>query len=266
MDPVRDETPSTSARVPRGTLADHHPDAAPASSEARPAESSAMADADSLRPMPSIESSEAVKRIARLVLARKMSNESLRVLFTAPQRHSNNNSAALNLARHLSDRGEPVVLIDASTKAPRIAPQARVDYGPGFTELLTGENTFMDVLQRDPRSRLHIIAGGAQNIDVTAIMGSDRMEQVLDALEGTYSFIIIDAPPTMLGGDAVTLASKCDLAVVVPDTLPGGHRMTIRTRDVLSDHGRQPVEVLIADASIADLVSGEGAGNLGAAM
>ncbi len=205
-----------------------------------------------LHSMPGVDTREAVKRISRLVSSMKQTGEGLRVFVSSPQRQSMRNHAAINLARQLSNEGARVVLIDSNIRASRIAQQAGLHFNPGFAELLNGNGNFAQVLQRDPKSRLHIITTGSEDIDLLEDLSSDRLEQLLDALEGTYTYVILDGPPAMLAPEAVALAAKSDVAVLVPDTLPGGQRMTLRAREVLNDHGRQPVEVLIADPAIAE--------------
>ncbi|MBZ0218491.1 MAG: hypothetical protein K8F25_18185, partial [Fimbriimonadaceae bacterium] len=206
----------------------------------------------SLHTMPDMDKREAVLRVARLVSTNKMDGEGLRVYVCSPQRQSMNNFAALNIARQLSDDGERVVLVDINSRTPRIAYQMGIDYNPGFSDLLVENSSFLDVLQRDPLSRLHAITAGSEGIDLYGSEHAGRLDQLLDALENTYTYVILDGPPVMLTTESGLFASMSDVAVLVPDTLPGGQRMTLRARDTLTDHGRHPVEVLIANSAIAD--------------
>lgn len=214
-------------------------------------------DTESLHTMPGLDKAEAVLRVSRLICSKKMDGEGLRVFVCSPQRQSMNNYAALNIARKISDEGERVVLVDMNMRTPRIANQVGMNFNPGFSDLLVGTNTFQNVIQRDPASRLHVISAGSGSADLFDQSNAERLEHLLDALESTYTYVILDGPPVMLAAESAMFSGMSDVAVLVSDPLPGGQRMTLRAKDTLTDHGRNPVEVLIADSAIADNVYDE---------
>lgn len=187
---------------------------------------------------------QVLRDLAEKVLALKSDEGCLRVLVSSPQRLARDNFAAVNLARLLHISGHQTILIDGNLRAPRLAAQLGLGDGVGFSDLLAGHTSFADVIQRDPASRIHVITSGQVKADTGALMSKERVERLLDALEGNYGFIVIDLPPVMLSPEPRVLAAHADLAVLVEDNLPGAQRLASRASDMLRDQARIPIDVL----------------------
>lgn len=206
---------------------------------------------------------EPVRNLARSLIERAGEEGSKRVLMTTPQRQTRDNFAAVNLARLLTAMDVPTVLVDANLRTPHLAGQLGISDVPGLAELLSGANSFADVIRRDPGSRLHLICAGTQQFDPMPMMGPDRIERVLDALAGSYRFILVDSPPVMLSPETRALTNHVDIAVLVGDTLPGAQRLIERARDMISDKEHGPIEVMVGTPEVAHPVRvGPGDGEL----
>ena len=193
----------------------------------------------------------AMRELADRVVALKSDDACLRLLVTSPQRLARDNFAATNLARLLTVSGHQTILIDGNLHMPRLTAQLNLGGGPGFSDLLAGRSSFAEVIHRDPNSRLHVIGAGSLKADAVSLMSEERVEQLLDALEGNYGFIVIDLPPVMLSPEPRTLARHADLAVVVEDTLPGAQRLAARAGERLRDQNRVPIDIICAAPEIA---------------
>lgn len=192
-----------------------------------------------------------LKQAIAEIYAHGNSGESLRTFICSPQRQTQENYSALNVAREIARDGHSVVVVDGNMRVSRLAKQTGLIEVPGFSDLLRATSDFVDVLQRDALSRAHIITAGAHMTDPARMIDPERLEQVLDALEGTYDHIVLDGPPAMLASEAQLLAQACDCALIVEDTLPGGQKLVARTKDILTDYGRQPVQIIHASADVS---------------
>jgi hypothetical protein len=90
--------------------------------------------------------------------------------------------------------------------------------GPDLCDLLNGTASFAEVIRRDPASRLHFLrVGGDDELNL------HEFAHALDALAGTYDFLIMIAPPLDQNSIAEILAAKTDYAVLAtPTGLQGG--------------------------------------------
>ena len=121
-------------------------------------------------------------------------------------------------ARNLTQEGRPII-IDIDIHGNQLAALQRSDTGPapkqperqvGLTDLLTGNASFAEVIQRDAISRLHFINfGAADDFD------SADLDLVLEALAETYDFILLAAPALGASDLAKSLAAHADLVVLV---------------------------------------------------
>lgn len=122
-------------------------------------------------------------------------------------------ATALTLARKMS-RSVKVVLVDLSHGALSVQSASIDPYAPGLTELIRGEASFGQIVTRDGRSGLHLVAGGHEGAD-RALLQSPRVSMMLDALFRVYDHVVIaggnatDLPAGLLTSDA--------RAIVVPD-------------------------------------------------
>ena len=194
---------------------------------------------------------EALHELARKLIERASGEGGARLLITAPQRQTKDNFAALNLARLLTAMDVSTVLLDGNMRTPHIARQLGISDAPGLSELLSGSTSFAEVIRRDPGSRLHVISAGMAQFDPAPLIEAERIERVLDALEGSYKFILIDSPPVMLSPETRVLANHVDTAVLVGDSLPGGKRLSERARDMLCDKDGTMIDVVVTGPEVA---------------
>lgn len=207
-------------------------------------------------PVQADEFPPAVRAIADQIVARKGEGGRIRVLVTSPQRLTRDNMAALNLARLISGLGLRAILIDANMRTPRLAEQTGLAGAPGFGEMLAGKVSFAEVIRRDTRSSLHVICAGEARFDPLPLMQHERVERVLDALEGSYSVVVIDAPPVMLSPETRALGGQIDTAVLVGDDLPGAQRLVEKARQLIAAQNQFPVDVIVTGPEAARPLDG----------
>jgi len=135
--------------------------------------------------------------------AARLSAPSVKVLMACGGSSPEAVSTVLALARALAQRGRAVLV---ATDASETAYEDLVPHGAerpkGLRDLLTGAADFGEVIQREPGSRLHVIAPGvddeAPRFDVSVIV---------EALARTYDFVVFATSAAM---NALTLAPLFD--------------------------------------------------------
>jgi capsular exopolysaccharide synthesis family protein len=106
--------------------------------------------------------------------------------------------------------GKRVIIVDADLRRPQQHKIFKVEKKPGLTDLLLGSATIADVLKETPLSPIRIIPAGSTPPNPAELLGSDRMQQVINALQELADIVLYDAPPTLAVADATLLASKVD--------------------------------------------------------
>lgn len=86
----------------------------------------------------------------------------------------------------------------------------------GLGELIRGEASFMQVIERDPGSRLHLVSGGY--LDPGVLAGTpEHLTPVLVALEQTYDLVLLACPALGESALGLSIAPSVDVVVLIDD-------------------------------------------------
>lgn len=124
-------------------------------------------------------------------------------------------SVSTNLAVVFSRAGHRVALIDADLRRPQVAGYFGIESKVGLTEVLTRQVKLADALHVFDDGRLAVLASGAIAKNPSELLGSDRLEAVLDELGKSYDIIIVDTPPVLPVTDALVVAPVVDGVILV---------------------------------------------------
>ncbi len=174
----------------------------------------------------------------------------------------------VNCVRPREDgRGARLMVLDAGTRADaaRIlggelaedAPTLLIDltlgersHMAGMSELLAGDATFADIIDRDPQSRLHVISAGRAGREAV-ISATDLLDLALDALTDAYHHVLIEVSTRDIHRFHGALMPVVDGALVLADQLSNGH--AVETAYRLSEGNDLPVTISVfQDVSLQD--------------
>ena len=114
-----------------------------------------------------------------------------RTLITGESLSIEPGAEAVALAKSLADTGSTVVLVDWSPSGKGLGALAGVANKRGLTELLLGEISFDEAVNRLPSSTVHYIGCGAPLEEAAGDLDPDQLNLVLDALDEAYDHIIV---------------------------------------------------------------------------
>lgn len=100
--------------------------------------------------------------------------------------------AALSLARALS-RESRVILLDLAPRNANLAAISSDPQAPGIADAIKGTCTFGDIITRDKLSRLQLVAAGASEGNLAAVLSLPEFTAAAEALARSYEFFIVDA-------------------------------------------------------------------------
>ena len=130
---------------------------------------------------------------------------------------------AISLARHNASR---VLLIDGDMRRASLYKLLGCSNTPGLTEYLSGKASVTEIMQRAKPSTaefpippgldlLTFIPGGKEPDKAADLSGNHHFEQLLNAVEPLFDWIIIDSSPVNLVADGINLARTCDGVLLV---------------------------------------------------
>jgi len=134
---------------------------------------------------------------------------------TSSMRGEGKSTTAVNLSYVLAEKGSKVLLIDGDLRIPSVAKKMDIDSTPGLADLLRGKNTQTLEFQSYLLDNWYILPSGDIPPNPSELLGSRRMERLLNQLKERFDYIIIDLPPVNLVSDAISISSLISGMIVV---------------------------------------------------
>lgn len=124
-------------------------------------------------------------------------------------------TTAINLAIALADSGKRVALVDTDLRKPKVAEYLGIEGGTGVTDVLIGRARLADVLLPWGNRSLFVLPSGRIPPNPSELLGSERMQKLLDALTKEFDVVLCDAPPLLPVTDAAVLSRSTAGAIMV---------------------------------------------------
>ncbi|WP_306239508.1 polysaccharide biosynthesis tyrosine autokinase [Ornithinimicrobium cryptoxanthini] len=141
-------------------------------------------------------------------------------------------TTTLSLARVLAEGGSSVCVVDADLRRPRLMEAVGLEGAIGLTNLLIGDLTLREVTQTW-MGRVTMIGSGPIPPNPSELLGSPRMRELLETLQGEYDYVLIDTPPLLPVTDAAVLTA-----------LAGGTILVVGVTIIKTEHLHSSLEIL----------------------
>jgi capsular exopolysaccharide synthesis family protein len=138
------------------------------------------------------------------------------ILITSPNPTDGKTTVAINLAAIMVQAGSRVLLVDADLRRPRIHRFLDMPNKIGLCQVFTGQVHFDDALYSADKAleNLQVMRSGGQPPNPSELLGSSRMDDILNLAKDTADIVLIDSPPFVVS-DAAVLATKVDGVLLV---------------------------------------------------
>jgi len=141
------------------------------------------------------------------------------LLVTSANPGEGKSTTVANLALVMAQTGKRVIAVDSDLRRPALHRFFGVENGTGLTTLLlSGEPELDGCLKPTAFDNLWILPSGPQPPNPSELLGSRRLESVLQTLKQSADIIIMDSPPALAVADASILASRVDGTLLVVDS------------------------------------------------
>ena len=126
---------------------------------------------------------------------------------TSSMRGEGKSTTAVNLSYVLAENGKRVLLLDGDLRIPSVAKKMGVKSSPGLTDLLVDyDHQTMENFRSELLENWYIVPSGKLPPNPPELLGSHKMEKLLDTLRGQFDYIIIDLPPVNIVSDALAIS------------------------------------------------------------
>lgn len=145
-------------------------------------------------------------------------------------------TVASNLALGCAGSGERVLIIDANFRRPGMQRVFKLPEGNGLADVLAGTVPLDEAVSATPVEGLSVLcAGTAAGRAVPERLAGEAMNRVLLEASAKFDRIFIDVPPAIVAGDGMSVANRCDAAIIVVRAYAEKRGLLARVRNQLGD-------------------------------
>lgn len=160
-------------------------------------------------------------------------NELNTILVTSSGPEEGKSITVANLAVVYAQQGKRVLLIDADLRKPTVHYTFRLNNIRGLSNILVGETKLGDTVVRSDVEHLDILTCGPIPPNPSELLGSRRMEIMIEHAKGIYDVILFDTPPILAVTDAQILASFVDGTLLVIRSDQTEYEAAIKAKEAL---------------------------------
>ncbi len=159
--------------------------------------------------------SEAFRGIRTSLLFSSPDNPLRSLIITSPHSGEGKSVIACNLAAVIAHSGARVLLIDADMRKPRLNRIFEQTNTFGLSHALTDSANFLDFIQRTHINNLSILFCGPIPPRPSELVGSKKMQVLIEKLKEHFDYIIFDSAPFTAVTDPVVLSTHVDGVIFV---------------------------------------------------
>jgi succinoglycan biosynthesis transport protein ExoP len=155
------------------------------------------------------------------------------IMITSALEKEGKSTTVANLAVAAARTGRRVALVDLDLRRPYLDRFFKLDGRPGLTNVVLGYATLEDATARvaipeGERAKggegnghspvgglLDVLPAGPLPPNIGEFVGTGEVSRILTELRQRYDLVLIDTPPILHVGDALTLASKVDALILI---------------------------------------------------
>jgi protein-tyrosine kinase len=163
--------------------------------------------------------SEAYRTLRTNIQFSSVDNPIRSLLVTSSSPGEGKSTTTANLAVVLAQTGQRVIVVDTDLRRPVLHKVFGIPNNIGLTTaLLAGESLSQeDYLQPTEIDTLSVLTSGPIPPNPSELLGSHRMQHLIEVLAQAADIVIFDSPPVLAVTDAVVLGRQVDGVLVVAD-------------------------------------------------
>ncbi len=161
---------------------------------------------------------EQFRKLRTHVLKLNMPNPPRTIMVTSATESEGKTFVAANLAAVIAhDLHFHALLVDCNLRNPSVSQWFGVQNGRGLSDYLVGGGQLSELLMRTEMEKLSILTGGSTQEKPVELIGSKKMEFLINELKSRYAdrYIILDSTPLLATSEPEVLARLVDGILIV---------------------------------------------------
>ncbi|PTL37373.1 CpsD/CapB family tyrosine-protein kinase [Alkalicoccus saliphilus] len=155
------------------------------------------------------------------------------VTSTAPS--EGKSTTAANVATMLSQQDKRVLLIDADLRKPTTHYTFTLENHVGLTTMLIHQTKLDRTAQKTAVPYLDVLTSGPIPPKPAELLGSERMDWLLETAQEEYDYVVMDTPPILAVTDAQVLSTKSDGVILVAGSGSTKQDDAVKAKELLTN-------------------------------
>ncbi|MCL6474535.1 MAG: polysaccharide biosynthesis tyrosine autokinase [Firmicutes bacterium] len=181
--------------------------------------------------LPASPHAESYRFVGEDILLTLEEHPNIRSIMVATVRPGQGGTSTIaNLAITLAQGGKRVILVDGDMRRPSLHKVFNVSNDVGLSSVLSNGLQIAEVLRPTEVDNLVLVPAGPIPKNPWQLLRSQKMQEVVDALEQSCDIVLFDTPSAAVFADASVMASLVDGVVVVvrANHIPRGSELQVR--------------------------------------
>lgn len=136
------------------------------------------------------------------------------ISFTSATPSEGKSATSSNIALAMAQDDKKVLLIDADMRKP-VQHQIFGLFNKGLSNCIAMNMSLDEAIQPSDHPNLDILASGPVPPNPSELLGSQKMDELLQQVKNIYDYVLVDMPPVLAVTDAAVLSPKVDGIVFV---------------------------------------------------
>jgi succinoglycan biosynthesis transport protein ExoP len=180
-----------------------------------------------------------------LMLSRSQGHPKV-ILITSALPGEGKSTTALNFATILGQQGGRVLIVDGDLRRPTLHQKLRLENEEGLSSLLSLEESHSALRALPGPEDIWVLTTGPKPPYPAELLGSVRMDELLEHWRANFDFILIDTPPVLPVTDAVLLSGRVDAVLMVARYRVSTRHALVRAYQMLANQaGERKVSVIL---------------------
>lgn len=175
---------------------------------------------------------EAYRTLRTNIQFSKTDGELKTVMFTSSGPGEGKSTTVANTAVALAQSGKRVILMDCGLRKP-VQHKIFGKKNRGITNILVEEQSPAGFIQETQVENLRVLTSGPIPPNPSELLGTRKMQELMDYLKNQCDYLIIDAPPVVAVTDACVLAAKVDGITLVVNSGSVRPEMAQKAKELL---------------------------------
>ncbi len=159
---------------------------------------------------------ESYRTLRTNIISKKKSSGSLALLVTSSGPKEGKSTTASNLAITFASMNTKVCLLDLDLRRPTVHTKFDLKKEVGVSDMLIEDDYDLSkYVKKTDVNNLDVFTSGFIPPNPAELISSNNMDKLLAVLRENYDYIVFDTPPVVAVTDAMILAKKVDMKIIV---------------------------------------------------